>query len=134
MTTVAPTAPAPQQNQAPAQQAPAQPQTPDMSTLSDEQLANVLNELAWHKARIEQIEAAMRSSRPAVRQVPGWEVKVTGGSVRLDTKAFQEAFPADAYPDFYVPVPKLQTRQVPAELRAQFSKGTAPALFIKRVD
>lgn len=102
----------------------------DLEAMTAEEMDGLLAELAAAKARVAEIEQALRGNPAATWETDTWRVNLAE-STRFDAKAFATAYPAEQYPGFYeTPAPKPSMKRLPAEVKARFSKPTSLRLTI----
>ncbi|MFW0120311.1 hypothetical protein ACN082_09925 [Rothia sp. CCM 9417] len=107
--------------------------TLNLEEMTPEQVDEVLEQLEYHRAEVARIEAALKENPALTVETGTWRVNVATGS-RFDAAAFEREYPVEEHPDFYIPQPpKLDAKKVDPQVKAQYTKETAPRLTIKKL-
>lgn len=107
--------------------------TLNLEAMTAEEVDEIMEQLAYHKAEVERIEAALKENPAGTVETGTWRVNVAAGS-RFDSAAFERDYPIEERPDLYVSAPKLVTKNLTAEEKAAYTKPTAPRLTIKNLN
>lgn len=106
--------------------------TLNLAEMTAEEIDEVMELLAFHKAEVERIEAALKENPAGTVETGTWRVNVAAGS-RFDSAAFERDYPIEEDPRRYIISTKVDMKKLSAEEKTAYTKPTAPRLTIKNL-